>query len=68
MAIAPVDIIVDLNVSLKDNENGTQSFSAEHVKTKFKFKKCEFVFNPDLEDAPELKKEKTQDSDEDFDD
>lgn len=68
MAIAPVDLILDVKAALIDNQNGTQRFHAEYVKTKFKFRKCEFVFNPESPDAPVLAKDEPTDSDEEYDD
>jgi hypothetical protein len=43
--VAPMDITWDIKASIEDREDGTQKFNAEFVKTKFKFKKCELLYN-----------------------
>lgn len=48
-ALAPFDITWDVKAKIEDREDGTQKFDAEFVKTKFKFKKCEFLFNEFIE-------------------
>lgn len=63
IVVAPFDVTWDLKAKITDREDGSQEFNAEFVKTKFKFKKCEMVFNalvPGTEDA-------LSDPDEDFD-
>ena len=40
-----MDITWDIKASIEDREDGTQKFNAEFVKTKFKFKKCELLYN-----------------------
>lgn len=45
LVVAPMDITWDIKASIEDREDGTQKFNAEFVKTKFKFKKCELLYN-----------------------
>lgn len=40
-----MDITWDIKASIEDRENGTQQLNADFVKTKFKFKKCELLYN-----------------------
>jgi hypothetical protein len=73
LAIAPTDFTIELDSNLIDNEDGSQTFNAEFAKIKFKFRKCEFVFNPDLKTDDEIvdeaaQKKKKDDDDGDFDD
>ena len=74
LAIAPMDVNVELNANLIDNEDGSQTFNAEFAKIKFKFRKCEFVFNPKLSDDKaedqdkKAAQQKKDDDDGDFDD
>lgn len=69
-AVAPFDVTWDIKANIEDREDGTQKFDAEFVKTKFKFKKCEFLFNHFIEGTDEFlnKKKALPDGDEDFDD
>ena len=48
--LAPFDITWDIKAKIEDREDGSQKFDAEFVKTKFKFKKCEFLWNTALDD------------------
>jgi len=71
LAIAPADITFELNGNIVDREDGSQTFNADYQKVKFKFKKCEFVFNPDIvtdEEVREPKAETKAEDLEDFDD
>ena len=73
IAIAPMDVNIELNSNLIDNEDGSQTFNADFAKVKFKFRKCEFVFNPqitgdDSSDDGKKAEKKKDDDDGDFDD
>lgn len=66
IAVAPFDIIWDIKASIEDREDGSQKFNAEFVKSKFKFRKCEMVFN-ELK-GKTVPKALAKNGDEDFDD
>jgi hypothetical protein len=55
----------DVRAEINDRQDGSQEFNAEFVKTKFKFKKCEFVLNKNLPNTPENPSD-LKDDDEDY--
>lgn len=63
-----MDVTWDIKASIEDREDGTQKFNAEFVKTKFKFKKCELLYNRIVPIKKSELPKGDDDEDDDFDD
>jgi len=68
IAVAPMDIIWDIKAKISDREDGTQEFDAKFVKSKFKFKKCEMVWNAIVPNTEDKLAKASNPDDGDFDD